>query len=552
MNRRVHPSRGVGAPSRKRLTALAACAAALLLPLLVWARQPAQPTAQASPAVAPQAQGSPGGPISAAGFNLEKKGFYTDKWPTVRFEFNLWNEAQEPFDKLKASDIKARFEGQEVPIPEGALVMTGSEPAPAHAIILIDGSGSMVGRRGEMNKLAAAKDALRSFVSSLGAHDTLSVYAFDKETYPVVAKGVENKTSLIDSIYTIKPRPDRDEFDKKYSDSTDLYGAIDQMLDAAPSQKARHLIVLSDGMQDTPDARAALQSPEAFQKYKSEKEREIRQRATAKGVRLYTLAIGDENSLPKHPDNLAYVDDETLTNIANENQGGIHEYIDMPSLIRSAQTSSASYESFLAERLKSSLAKFREAFRYGYSLELTLRDFPRDGKEHTLEMNFPAGSKSSFPAVTYPLFWGRDDSVPQTGTPTVFTAVFLDAPRAAVMPVSLGAIYAGGLGMLGLLAGIPLLLLRVQKAAQARAEERAVATAVIAVQKKSPYVGKSCPNDPTELIKPGDVIVVCPKCNRPHHLECWLYAKSRCMYRYCLTELPIPDAVLKRHGLKSA
>jgi hypothetical protein len=306
-------------------------------------------------------------------------------------------------------------------------------------------------------------------------------------------------------------------------------------------------------MQDTPAARRTLDSPGAFETYKAAQERDIRQLATANGVRLYTLAIGDKKVEWKHPDNLAYVDDDTLNNIANENQGGIHEYIDLPQLVKSAQTSSATYESFLAEKLKRSLAKIRGAFHYGYSLELTLHDFPRDSREHVLEMNFPAGSTSTFPAVKYPLYWGPSDKVPQTSKPQDFTAaVFLDTPKVAVQPVSLGAVYTVGVGALGLLGVIPLLVFRVQKAARARADARAVSTAVIAVQKKSPYVGKGCPNDPTELIKPGDAIVVCPRCGRAHHLECWLYVKSRCMERYCLTELEIPEAVLKRHGVKAA
>lgn len=543
MNRRSLSSRRPGAASLSSRAALTACAVFLLVPLFVWAQQPAQPT--------PTGINTSGSTVSFEDYRLEPASFLVDKWPIVSFNFSMFNASETYFNTLKTSDIEATFDGRPVQIRDGALRLTASDPA--HAIVLIDGSGSMVVKGGGTDKLTAAKFALLSFIESLGKDDTLSVSAFDRELYEVSPRS-SNKERLSDDVENFHPRLDLDEDGIKYTDSTDLYGAISTVLERAGKQKVRNLIIVSDGMQDTEEARDALNiSPSDFENYKRGEEKYISEKARKAGVRIFTIAIGDREATPRHPDNLAYVDADSLQNISNENMGGHHDDIDLPDLINRAQTSGKPYATLLKEQLEQTFAKIRQAFRYGYTLDLPLADFPRDGKEHTLEMKFRVGNKY-FPSVTYSLFWEPDESIPRTTKPVVGSEVFLPTPDIKVMRANLGAIYAGSLALLGVLAVIPLFFLSAQKSLQAKAQARAVSNSVIVVRKGDPYVGSGCPNDPSELIKPGDVIVICPssKCGRAHHLSCWLYGNSRCMVRYCGTELPIPEVVLKQHGLKSA
>jgi Mg-chelatase subunit ChlD len=513
----------------------------MLLPLLVWAQQPSPPaTVQTSAAAVP---------VSANGYKLTPVSFSPAKWPTIRFEFKLQNEAQHPFDELEASDIRASLDQQPVEIKKSALHLEGSEPA--HAVLLIDGSGSMIDKAANLDKLRAAKDALGEFIDNFRKENTLSIYAFDADLYDIVALPTKDKELLKDKVNRFTPRLDTDSEGIPHRKFTDIYGAIDKILARASSEKVRYLIVLSDGMQDTEEARDKLNiSQAAFQEYKRSREESIFKRASEKGVLIFTIAIGNKDAVWRHPDNLAYVDAETLKNISNTNEGGSYAYVDLPKLSNRDQVSFPSYQAQLTDDLKDSLKKIGQAIRYDYSLELVLQDFPRDGKEHTVEMTFPVGG-TSLPAVRYGLFWSEGDSIPHVDKPEIF-AVFLATAKETVMPVSLSSIYVIGLAGLGVLAVIPMITLRVQRASWARAQESALLNSMVVVQKRSAYVGKECPNDPAVPIKPGDVIVICPRCGRTHHLNCWLYAKSRCMVRYCPGELPIPGVVLKRHGIKSA
>jgi len=543
MNKRRRPARRAGPPTRILLLAAAAslfACAALLLPFAARAWQQTPTPAAPETKIVVETQ-------RAGGYELRPVSLFLDRWPTVRFDFNILNEAKMPFEHLKASDIKVMLDDRPVKVDEDALRVTGREPS--HAVVLIDGSLSMVRSRNVgVNKLQAAKDALLSFNNSLGADDTLSVYAFDAGFYTVSTR-TKDKSLLADRIENFEPREDRGPDDKPYNQTTDLYGAVGEALGKARNEQVRNLIVLSDGMQDTPDARAALKSPSAFETYKGREEQAIYDEAKKAGVRIFTIAVGDKNSRPQHPSNLEYVDADTLANMTDEGAGGYHQDIELPKLRQAAQSSTASYQNLLEESLETSFERIRQSFSYGYSLDVRLDDFQRDGRGHMLSMFFPAGS-DTFPAVKYPLFWRQGAALPETGKPQVFSAVFLDTPKATVMPVNLGAIYSLGLGLLGMFGLAPLLYLRVQRAKEAQAQERAVARAVITVQENSPYVGKRCPNDQSQPIRVGDTVVVCPRCQRAHHLECWLYVKSRCMVRYCHGELPIPEAVIRRHGIK--
>jgi hypothetical protein len=506
--------------------ALAACAVLSLLFLRAAAQTP-------TPAEWPKEV--PEETLAAGDYRLERRGFFDKDLPHVTFFFRIQNSSGAHFDRLKFSDIGIKFDGR--PVRDG--VLTPSEGDPTRVLVLIDGSGSMT-YGGGVNKLEAAKAALLPFIDSLRGKDSISVYAFDSGTYPVSADG--SLDAARQRIGALEPRPDFCDEGELCREHTDLYGAIDKMLVYAGSRKIQNLIIVSDGMQDTREWRERRRESESrFADDKHEWERKLGAKA-----RDNRVAIGDSHAAPG---DLEYVDSDTLKRISEGSSDGDHDDVGLPELQARAEKSFTSYQALLTEDLKRIFEKARQSISYDYQLDLNLGDFPHDGREHVLEMVFPTGDASdSFPAVKYPLSWRPGEPRPEVAKPTMFR-VFLAHPAPAVRPTSIGTIYAASLGVLGVLAVIPIFYLKAQRAAYRRAEERIVSSSVIVVQKQSSYVGHKCPNDASKPIRPGDVIVVCPQCGRAHHLGCWALAAYCCMVRNCPAELAIPASVLERHGV---
>lgn len=50
------------------------------------------------------------------------------------------------------------------------------------------------------------------------------------------------------------------------------------------------------------------------------------------------------------------------------------------------------------------------------------------------------------------------------------------------------------------------------------------------IKADSVYVGQLCLNEQDEQarFRPGDLLVICPTCKRPHHLDCWVWNGNRC------------------------
>jgi hypothetical protein len=524
------PSRRSGRSSPAIVGALATLAVSSLLFLSAAAKPPAPAAGSDGPA---------GERLTAGDYQLERRGFFDEDLPNVTFFFRILNSSGAHFNQLKFSDIGIKFDGQ--PVRQGML--TPAKGDPVRVIVLIDGSGSMDHGVDGVNKLAAAKAALLPFIDSLNGEDAISVFAFDsRPEYPVSDGG---------SLGSAKQRVSGFQLSQDFCDGgelcrmhTDLYGAVDRLLDYAGSRKIQNLIIVSDGMQDTREWRDKSESQRAAAK--REWEGKLGAKARDNRVRVFTIAIGDNHAAPGA---LEYVDSETLKRISDGSSDGDHYDEDLPGLLTRAQESSTSYQDLLTEDLKKIFAKARQSISYDYRLDLNLGSFPHDGREHVLEMVFPTGdASSSFPAVRYPLSWRPDQPRPEAAKPEMFR-VFLAHPGPAVRPTSIGSIYVTSLGVLGVLAVIPIFYLKAQRASYRRAQERIVASSVIIVQKNSSYVGQTCPNDSTKPISPGDVIVVCPQCGRAHHLGCWVFANSCCMVRNCPAELAIPVSMLEKHRL---
>lgn len=522
---------GSGRPSPVIVGALAACAVLSLLFLHAAAQTVAPP---AGPEASPEET------LEAGDYRLVRRGFYDKDLPRVTFNFRVVNSSNEPFNQLKFSDLGIKFDGR--PVRDGVLTKAGSDPV--RVVVLIDGSGSMTRGVHGLNKLEAAKAALMPFINSLSEKDTISVFAFDsRPAYPVSDSGsLALAKQRVSSFQLSTASCEEGEPCHWY---TNLYGAIDEMLGYAGSRKIQNLIVVSDGMQNTREWKG--KSERQFTDDKHEWEGRLGAKARDNRVRVFTIAIGDHT----RPRTEEYVDSDTLKRISGGSSEGDHYDEDLSDLRTRAQNSSASYQDLLTEDLKGIFAKARQSIGYDYRLDLNLGDFPHDGREHTLEMVFPTGdASSSFPAVRYPLSWRPNQPRPEIAKPEMFRVpVFLPHPTAVVRPTSIGTIYGATLGVLAVLAVVPVFYLKAQRAAYRRAQERVVASSVLVVQSKSSYVGQTCPNDSSRPIAAGDVVVVCPRCGRAHHLGCWIFANSCCMVRNCPAELTIPASVLKKYGL---
>lgn len=520
---------GSGRWSRAVVGAVAVCAVLSLLLLGAAAQTPAPVEGPDGPA---------GKPLKAGDYQLERRGFFDEELPKVTFNFRIQNSTGAHFDQLKFSDLRIKFDGR--PVREGVLTPGASDPI--RVLVLIDGSGSM-SSGGGTNKLAAAKAALLPFIDSLRGKGTISVFAFDSRPEYTVSddSSLDSAGQRVSDFHLSEDVCAGAEPCRWY---TNLYGAIDKMLDDAGSRKIQNLVVVSDGMQDTWEWRGKSESWRAAEKRKWESR--LAAKARDNRVRVFTIAIGDSHAAPGE---LEYVDSDTLKSISNGSSDGDHYDVDLLGLQTRAQETSTPYQTLLTEDLKEIFAKVRQAISYDYRLDLNLGDFPRDGRVHVLEMIFPTGDASnSFPVVQYPLSWRPGQPRPEAAKP-VMSRVLLAHPKLAVQPVSIGTIYAVTLGVLGVLAIVPVFYLKAQRVAHRRTQERTVASSVIIVQRKSSYVGQECPNDASKPIEPGDVIVVCPRCGRAHHLGCWVFANSCCMVRNCPEALAIPASVLEKHGL---
>lgn len=508
-------------------------------------------------------------PVVRENFVFKSSGLTFPNWkkkPEAVLRFSLENSQQKNFNQLKGSEIKVFLDGNPITLTNDALTLTESNPASLY--ILLDGSLSMLGdinqfrlncrnEEGEdivssssktqgLDKLAAAKSALISFINKLRKDDLVGVYAFDSGLYEVIAKTVD-KDAVKRKINNFKPRCE------DTSNSTEMYASIENLLIKSGEEKIQTIIVVSDGMQDTDESKKYLTT--GFSEYKSRKEKSILQKIANSSTRIYTIPIGDENSLPKDPTNLSYVDKETLCRIGDVGTGGYCEYIDLPDLKEKSETDNVSYQSVLEDSLKSTLEKIRGSFRFGYELRVPMdkQSLKADGETHKLNFEFPVGNiilpyehvfRIPKPSADNP------EPIPQPGPGTVGEPKLITFST-AIQPPSLLGIYLSVAGALSFLGIIPSLFGLLRKRKNQKIEENLLDSLIMVVDEKSPYKGTFCPNKHKTGIQVGEVIILCPNCKKPHHLGCWELNNFRCYDKFhCPERLIIPQNVLEKYGVE--
>lgn len=523
---------------------LAACALALpgVLPPAPSSAQEQKgqppPQQQAQPQPAPSLSNSVTAAIDKEGYTLKPKGIAVDQWPTARFDFSVEKKdaSGRPvvFSGLKASDIQVKLDGRPVAVNDSDLKLTDSEPT--SVLLMVDASGSMTGAKTGVNKLTAAKAALNTFVASLGPKDRVALGAFDEEPF-TLADPTTDKELLRDVISKIEVNPEHSKY-------TRLYTAIDAALRQAQAvePKITNVIFISDGWEDSPESRKL--SGAQLDEFKREWEKKIADRSRDTGIRVFTIAIGDEQGT-----GLAYVDRLALSNISKGANGGDAAYICVPQPGTAGHCAEEITQGVLEERLEETLENIRQSFRYGYSLNIRLDpNIQRDDAAHKLWIAATVGTQPRIQLpVEYGFNWAAGARAPDFKPPVVLQpAVFIQTAPPNLTAAQAAQLYVLMVSILVLLGVMPPVIRRVVRATQSSG-------AVTTVGGRSGLVGHLCPNEKTDfgveyIIKEGDAVIVCPKCNTVHHLGCWIFNRNQCMNRTCEFEMAVPPQVLSKFG----
>lgn len=512
--------------SKVKRALLALLCLALISPLsALVAQDPAAPGSN------PSLTGSTG-EVNKAGYSLKPTGLSTGEWPNLRLDFSIERGDRTSFRNLTLADVQPKVDGQLVRLTEGDLKLRDNEAS--SVLILLDRSGSMSSAR--VDKLRASKEALKTLVDNLGHADMVALVAFDEEALTLVPLTAD-KELIKREIENVTIRKEKSRF-------TRLYGAVDFGLSEAKQNKIENVLLISDGWEDTPDTRNLLATPDKLEAYKQEREQSIALSSRSSNIRVFTVAIGDENGK-----GLSYVDRAALANISKGANGGVGAYIE----ITDTSANESLQQSYLLSRLQQTLDDLRQSFRYSYSLTLRVGETrQRDAQEHKLWVGFTVGDNPRIQLpVEYSYAWTAAGPPVVKGV-TVQPAIFIQSAPRSVKWQQLLLIYLALLSILAVMAFVPAAGRRLAGGGKALRLRKAI----VIVRSRSPLLGSACPNEGAAssgryLVKEGDVVLVCPNsdCKTLHHLNCWRFNEHTCMNRNCELEMIVPSKLLERYGL---
>lgn len=466
--------------------------------------------------------------VRHCGYTLHPRPVFFQSGPVMNFAFSVNRDDSTIFSTLKQESIEAFHDGNKLHINQDAL--QNLTKTPVTVMVLIDVSKSM--RRQEFRKLDALKDAFRGFIDSphLKDGDRIAVAQFDS-SMRTVQQATTNRQVLYNSVDRLSGR-----------NGTMLYSAISQALDRASQEGAKALIVLSDGVDSSPQAvyyRSTNQQDQLLA-FEDSKESDLIKKALNYNIRIFSVEMG--NTSEAYPSMYVYRD--SLANISRTTGGGEDHYIDLVALPQ------RDYYKSLRESLSGVLEQIRSAYKYDYLLPLSLGGYAQaDGKIHTVTINFKFDQCILPVEIKY--VWNPDEPLPKALETTVrmFLVPNSVAEGAGKDLSEITFIYLIMMMALGLLSGLPILGERL-------AEERGtrqIRRAIIKLGKGSPYIDKECPSE--GRIRPfreGDSLLICPGCKLPHHLDCWNQARGRCHRRNCSLSSnprPLPESLIKSYKL---
>lgn len=500
--------------------------AAAALPLLALA----QTSADKPPDFKPPAAEAPNGGFTLTPGNVDTAG-WTDQNKVVTVNFTLERADRQLFRRLRVEDIAVKLNGESVPLKPDAL----GRGRDVKVVFMVDRSGSMVDPResGGADKLRAAREALRHIVTQLDAGDQASIGVFDIEQAEIVPL-TSDPRALERGINSIATR----------HEDTNLYDAIRYALDKARASEARLVVFLSDGMEDTEAAKTALAEGRLVS-FKRSHEQQLGRVAREHGIRFFSIAVGEPGSL----ETLKGVDFNTLKEISGVTNGGYAKLIDVAKLNRQAAGNTLRMTESLTSELKDVLTEMRKLWRSEAALRVALPGLREGQGELQLDLNIEHGDKRVTLPVVYSYTWDKSQGPPIFSPGRLLTPIFIDI-KPPIEWTGLTQIYLLLLSPLVLLGLLPSVLNRI---AAAREMSR-MSHAIEQIGPGSPLQGKLCPNEigpggQRFLFKPGDTVLVCPRCHTAHHLSCWEYNQHQCMNRVCEYQFEIPQRVLARHGV---
>lgn len=466
--------------------------------------------------------GAAAGEVIRDGWRVKPSSVDVSEWPALKLNFTVERAAQTPIRELDPAGIEARINGAPLQISEADLQRQGG--ASAGVLLVMDCSRSMTGGLFGTSKIEAARESLLVLLDSLDPRDRVAIAGFDRVSR-IVAQPSTDREYLRGAIRNFDAR----------GAGTRLYDAAAFALQFAESNGLNNIILISDGWEDSSASRRLLYRG-GIEQYRRERERELNERSRRTGIRLFTIAIGD-----KSPASRLYVDSVTLQHLTEGAAGAFGGYIDLPRLQREAGRDEVAYRRLLGQSLNETLARIREAFRYDYSLKLSVgsRVAP-DGRRHLLSVIVTAeGAKLP---LEIPFTYTAGGAAPVVGQWNALPAILIRAPQAGIGAKDLVIVYLALLPLLGGLAAIPKVLHRIER----NREAAKVKQAVVHVGLQSSLRGRECGSERDNLggryrIREGDVVVICPGCGTPHHLNCWNVNGDRCWNRACGRAMPIPS-----------
>lgn len=461
------------------------------------------------------------------------------------------------------------------PLSQADVILRPGKRESARVILALDTSGSMVMQSSRWNttKFAAAKAGVVQFLESMSAGDSVEIITFDgnvQSVYPLTLESEQLRESRHQLGDNLKAAARAVEALRISADGsanfTSLYQAIEIGLLRAKRLETPNLVVITDGMDDTPERRApGAGSDECsdeqgqYQTYVRQRELQIGQQAGF--VRTFTIGVGDSDAAPC---DLGWANMDTLHNISTSTGAGSGNAIRLQEL--EVDSNGKPSRDALQRALSETLNKIRENFVHDYVLQfrvdgaalqagtaepfrIEVRTVAPDGRAVNLPLEF-----------TYQLpGTGKGD----VGTPGAHGGFSRMIPRPADYAVGSTMSVLATVGnptqkkpsevpsflpdFLRILFAIGLLALppQVVRWYQRRKAERFSDAVVVRLERGSPHIGSICPNESRQpggkgrmAFAAGDYAVVCPSCKTPHHIACWSMGNTnRCWRCRCQVRL---------------
>jgi len=218
----------------------------------------------------------------------------TSQFPLVYVYISAKDQVGNPVP-VPVSDIELLEDGS----PIDAKAIQGMDEVPSFTSLLVmDNSGSM----NFSNKLETAKQAASSYIEQMRAADQAGIITFNTQVQ-TIQEITSDQVALLSGIAKIQARDDTAMWDA-------LMASV-EMLNPISGRKA--IIVLTDGMDNQSAA-----TPE-----------EILAAIGDHGLSISTIGFGTKPKEGATPDEYEGIDEQTLTNLAQQ-AGGIYGYVEDP------------------------------------------------------------------------------------------------------------------------------------------------------------------------------------------------------------------------------